>query len=78
MKKGINCSFNYNPQKTKFCTKCSFCQDHHEFECQMYKKYEQKICTMCEKYHHEPDVCREIKNFPPSTSSTNNTELSKN
>ena len=78
MKKGINCSFNYNPQKTKFCTKCSFGQDHHEFECQMYKKYEPKICTMCEKYHHEPDVCREIKNFPPSTSSTNNTELSKN
>jgi hypothetical protein len=67
MKKGYNCSYNYNPQKTKHCTKCPQENEHHEFECVKYKKYEANKCTMCNKYYHNSDECREINSFPPST-----------
>jgi hypothetical protein len=64
MRKGENCSLDYNPLKTKSCSKCSR-GGHHEFECFKYEKYNPRLCSTCEKYHHFATDCKELDKFPP-------------
>lgn len=78
MNKGYNCSYSYDPTKIKFCSKCSLGNSHHEFECQIYPKYEFNICKSCEKYHHETSSCREIQDFPSKPAQNSENKLPKN
>ena len=41
MKRGMNCSANYNPAIKKNCTKCPLASAHHEFACRKYQRYNQ-------------------------------------
>jgi len=76
MKKGYNCSNNYNPMLKKSCSKCPNEASHHEFECSVYEKYNENRCTACDKYYHFSKDCRELTKFPPKhadSSSISNT-----
>jgi len=70
MQKGINCRSDYDPYKTKSCTKC-LKPGHHEFECARYSRYCEKKCSFCHKMNHHPQECKEIKDFPPTVASKN-------
>jgi CRISPR/Cas system-associated protein Cas10 (large subunit of type III CRISPR-Cas system) len=70
MQKGINCRSDYDPYKTKNCTKC-LKPGHHEFECARYSRYCEKKCSFCHKMNHHPQECKEIKDFPPTVASKN-------
>jgi len=71
MQKGLNCRPDYNPHTTKHCMKCMK-NGHHEFECAKYYVYSDTKCTFCNKMHHKPQDCKEIKEFPPGTKPKNN------
>jgi hypothetical protein len=77
MKKGVNCSPDYDPLKTKSCSKCPR-GGHHEFECYSYDKYNPKLCSTCERFHHFADNCKELEKFPPKSQELNNLESTKN
>jgi hypothetical protein len=70
MQKGINCRSDYDPYKTKNCTKC-LKPGHHEFECARYSRYCEKKCSFCHKMNHHPQECKEIKDFPPTVATKN-------
>ena len=71
MKKGVNCKLDYDPRKTKHCTKCRDYNSHHEFECPVYQNYNPQRCSQCEKYNHWPNECKECQKFPPKTGEVN-------
>ena len=77
MKKGVNCSPDYDPLKTKSCSKCPR-GGHHEFECYSYDRYNPKLCSTCERFHHFADKCKELEKFPPKSQELNNLESTKN
>jgi len=70
MQKGLNCRSDYDPQVMKNCKKC-LKNGHHEFECAKYSQYSDSLCTFCGRMYHRSQDCKEIKNFPPGTSSKN-------
>ncbi len=70
LKKGINCSSDYDLIKTTSCSKCSR-GGHHEFECYSNKGYNSRLCSTCEKFNHIADNCKEVKKFPPKSQELN-------
>lgn len=72
MLKGLNCSPNYDPTKTKKCSKCPKTKDHHEFDCGLYYKYNVHLCDSCKKYRHFASDCQEISTFPPKNPASKN------
>jgi hypothetical protein len=77
MKKGENCSLDYDPLKMKSCSKCGK-PGHHEFECYKYEKYSIKKCSVCDRLHHFAGDCKELEKFPPSGKELNSSEATKN
>jgi hypothetical protein len=77
MKKGDNCKKDYNPYRTKYCSKCNS-KNHHEFDCSLYLRYNPSRCSTCDKGHHFPAECKETPRFPPHTSNLNCIEHTKN
>ena len=77
MRKGENCSIDYDPLKTKSCSKCTR-GGHHEFECYKYERYNPKKCTVCDKLNHFAGDCKELERFPPKGKELNSIELGKN
>ena len=77
MRKGENCSMDYNPLKSKSCSKCTR-GGHHEFECFRYEKYNPRKCTVCDKLNHYAGDCKELERFPPKEKQLNSMELEKN
>ncbi len=77
MRKGENCSLDYDPLKTKSCSKCGR-PGHHEFECYKYEKYSIKKCSVCDRLHHFAGDCKELEKFPPNGKELNCSELIKN
>ena len=77
MRKGENCSLEYDPLKQKSCSKCSR-PGHHEFECYKYDRYSPKKCTVCDKLNHFAGDCKELEKFPPKGKETNSMEAGKN
>jgi hypothetical protein len=71
MKRGFNCSANYNPAVKKTCTKCPLSSAHHEFACRKYARYNYNLCSLCDKYHHYPSECKEVPKYPPKQADTN-------
>jgi len=65
MKKGVNCSANYNPVINKSCSKCPQPQGHHEFLCNKYNRYNYNRCSSCNLYNHYPSECKEVPKYPP-------------
>jgi hypothetical protein len=65
MKKGENCSTNYDPTETKSCSKCPS-RGHHEFDCFKYRRYSPTICAVCKKFNHYEDACNEWEKLPSS------------
>jgi len=66
MRRGDNCSRNYNPDSEKRCRKCPKGDTHHEFECYSYNEFNPNLCKSCGyKYNHYPSDCKEANNFPP-------------
>ena len=65
LKIGFNAPHNYDPYKTKYCTKCTKSKDysHHIFECMKYDKYNEQICTNCNAGRHDPDECKTKNGF---------------
>ena len=57
MKPSLNCNKDYNPLETKICSKC-LSEDHHEFSCPLYIKYNQEMCKHCNRGFHESSECR--------------------
>jgi hypothetical protein len=70
MKKGVNCKPSYDPNKMKYCTKCMK-NDHHEFECARYYRYNENKCSFCHKMYHLSQECKEVKEFPPGVTTKN-------
>jgi hypothetical protein len=77
MRKGENCSLDYDPLKQKTCSKCSKA-GHHEFECFKYERYSPKKCTVCDKLNHFAGDCKELEKFPPKGRELNCMEAGKN
>jgi hypothetical protein len=77
MKKGENCSLDYDPLKMKSCSKCGK-PGHHEFECYKYERYCTKKCSVCDRLHHFAGDCKELEKFPPNGKELNSSELIKN
>jgi hypothetical protein len=77
MKKGENCSLDYDPLKMKSCSKCGK-PGHHEFECYKYERYSTKKCSVCDRLHHFAGDCKELEKFPPKGKELNSSELLKN
>jgi hypothetical protein len=77
MKKGENCSLDYDPLKMKSCSKCGK-PGHHEFECYKYERYSIKKCSVCDRLHHFAGDCKELEKFPPNGKELNSSELIKN
>jgi hypothetical protein len=77
MRKGENCSLDYDPLKQKTCSKCSKA-GHHEFECFKYERYSPKKCTVCDKLNHFAGNCKELEKFPPKERELNCLEAGKN
>jgi hypothetical protein len=77
MKKGENCSLDYDPLKMKSCSKCGK-SGHHEFECYKYERYSIKKCSVCDRLHHSSGDCKELEKFPPKGKELNSSELIKN
>jgi hypothetical protein len=77
MRKGENCSLDYDPLKTKSCSKCGK-PGHHEFECYKYERYSIKKCSVCDRLHHFAGDCKELEKFPPNGKELNSSELIKN
>jgi hypothetical protein len=77
MKKGENCSLDYDPLKMKSCSKCGK-PGHHEFECYKYERYSIKKCSVCDRLHHFAGDCKELERFPPNGKELNSSELIKN
>jgi hypothetical protein len=71
MRKGVNCSIDYYPVKSRFCSKCTFTRTHHEFLCPTYSRYNQSLCSLCERGHHLASECKSVPNFPPKESELN-------
>jgi hypothetical protein len=68
MRRGDNCSRNYNPDVEKRCRKCPKGDSHHEFECYSYNEFNPNLCKLCgSKYNHYPTDCKEGNKFPPKT-----------
>jgi len=65
MKRGLNCSHDYNPLTMKHCTKCSNKFSHHEFECKQYYTYSSTRCSQCDKYYHSFQYCKDAAKYPP-------------
>jgi hypothetical protein len=78
MKRGMNCSANYNPAIKKNCTKCPLASAHHEFACRKYQRYNYNLCSLCEKYHHYPSECKEVPKYPPKQTDTNSVYCTEN
>ena len=76
MKKGENCSLDYDPLKMKSCSKCGK-SGHHEFECYKYERYSIKKCSVCDRLHHSSGDCKELEKFPPKGKELNSSELIK-
>ena len=77
MKKGENCSLDYDPLKMKSCSKCGK-SGHHEFECYKYERYSIKKCSVCDRLHHSSGDCKELEKFPPKGKELNSSDLIKN
>jgi hypothetical protein len=77
MKKGENCRMDYDPMKTKSCSKCDK-TGHHEFECFKYEKYSPKKCSVCDRLNHFGGDCKELEKFPPKGKELNSSEVTKN
>ncbi len=77
MKKGENCSMDYDPLRSKSCSKCTK-GGHHEFECFKYEKYSPRKCTVCSKLNHYAGDCKELERLPPRGQELNSMELEKN
>ena len=77
MKKGENCSMDYDPLRSKSCSKCTK-GGHHEFECFKYEKYSPRKCTVCNKLNHYAGDCKELERLPPRGQELNSMELEKN
>ena len=77
MKKGYNCSHNYNPVYHKHCSKCKDGQNqtHHEFECGLYSRWNSDKCSLCKVYNHYSSDCKEMNKFPPRSSQNSNAEF---
>jgi hypothetical protein len=73
MRRGQNCSENYNPTVNKHCSKCKNESSHHEFECNIYDAWNEKKCMICEKYNHFARDCKEVPKFPPKSADSNST-----
>jgi hypothetical protein len=71
MKRGYNCGSGYNPTKTKQCRKCNNATPHHEFACNLYERYNNEKCSMCDKYNHFAFDCKEMSKFPPTSHELN-------
>jgi hypothetical protein len=71
MKRGYNCGSGYNPTKTKHCRKCNNATPHHEFACNLYERYNNDKCSMCDKYNHFAFDCKEMSKFPPTSHELN-------
>jgi hypothetical protein len=72
MRRGYNCSSNYNPQVKKYCGKCPNSSAHHEFECPNYDRYSDQKCKVCDRYFHIASSCKEIPKFPPKSADSQN------
>jgi hypothetical protein len=77
MKKGENCSLDYDPLKMKSCSKCGK-PGHHEFECYKYERYSIKKCSVCDRLHHFAGDCKELEKFPPKGKELNSSKIIKN
>ncbi len=77
MMKGDNCSLDYDPMKSKTCTKCSK-PGHHEFECNKYNRYCSSKCNVCDGLNHFAADCKELEKFPPHGREFNSIEAGKN
>jgi hypothetical protein len=78
MKKGSNCSPDYNPFINKKCTKCANKVMHHEFECKIYDAWSSKRCNLCDLYNHFAKDCKEIERFPPKHADSNSINTTPN
>jgi predicted amidophosphoribosyltransferase len=67
MTKGYNCGYDYNPSKQKLCRKCAGPNNHHEFQCFRYEKFNPNLCSVCSRYNHYTSDCKEVVSFPPKT-----------
>ena len=56
MKPSLNCNKDYNPLETKICSKC-LSEDHHEFSCPLYLKYNKEMCKHCNRGFHDSSEC---------------------
>jgi hypothetical protein len=77
MRKGENCSLDYDPLEMKSCSKCGK-PGHHEFECYKYERYSIKKCSVCDSLHHFAGDCEELEKFLPKGKELNCSELIKN
>jgi hypothetical protein len=77
MRKGENCSLNYDPLKEKSCFKCGR-PGHHEFECFKYERYSPKKCTVCDRLNHFAEDCKELGKLPMKGKELNSMETEKN
>jgi hypothetical protein len=66
MKRGMNCSANYNPAIKKNCTKCPLATAHHEFACRKYQRYNYNLCSLCENIPTIPQNARRFLYIPLS------------
>ena len=53
MRKGLNCSDDYNPSR-RFCDKCNS-KTHHPFYCQTFDKWTREKCRFCNMNHSEEE-----------------------
>ena len=58
-KPGDNCDVNYNPRRNKLCRKCALKgdQNHHEFECKKFTKFNDNPCKKCHNGFHFEKEC---------------------
>jgi len=59
IKKGVNCSADYDPKREFRCLKCLTEQDHHEFYCKKYFRRGKYVCINCREGFHYAEECKE-------------------
>ena len=57
MKKGLNCSIDYDPERIKKCLKCLSENNHHEYACKKYYRRSKYVCSACKRGFHFSDEC---------------------
>ena len=79
MIKGLNCDENYDPYY-KLCTKCNVRgnKGHHEFQCQKFIRYNEKVCRKCMGGFHYEKKCRSNSTTSNSTDESSDLALMNN